>query len=51
MMHYVRVYVQKDISKAIYYYTQAANQNHPLAQFKIGKIYLDKNDIKMLFII
>ena len=39
-------YIKWDINKAIHYFTLAANQNNPEAQFNLGFIYYEGKYIK-----
>lgn len=37
---------QYNISKAIYYYQLAADQNHPKSQINLGMIYIQLGNVK-----
>ena len=46
---YYGEYVTQNFSKALHYFTLAANQNNSNAQFALGVIYLDSKFISVDF--
>ena len=46
-LYYYEEYVKKNIEKAFYYYNLAADQGHPIAQGKLGDIYLEGEGVSV----